>query len=246
MRRLAGEPLQYVLGHWAFRHLELKVDRRVLIPRPETEQVVDVALAELGRRCRPSGDPGAGPGAGRVAVDLGTGSGAIALSLATEGLALCGDLEVWATDVSAGALAVAGENRAEVGRTRQLAPVHLVQGDWFDALPGELAGRIDLLVANPPYVPDSDIAGLDPVVRDWEPREALAAGPSTGGLPGMAAIEAVVRAAPDWLGPSASLVVELDPSQARAAAGLARSVGFGRSRIEADLTGRQRMLVAER
>ncbi len=249
-RRMAGEPLQYVLGCWSFRDLEVAVDRRVLIPRPETEQLVEVALAELGRLSRlPSaaGTNGAGgPAAGRVCVDLGTGSGAIALSLATEGPAVCGDLEVWATDNSAAALAVARDNLSRITATRKIATTHFVQGDWFEALPPELAGRIELLVSNPPYVPAADIAGLDPVVRDWEPREALAAGPGTGGVPGMAAIEAIVRAAPDWLAPEATLVVELDPSQAAVAAEVARSAGLGRIRVEPDLAGRDRMLVAGR
>ncbi len=109
-RRAAGEPLQYVLGRWPFRRLELVVDRRVLIPRPETEQVVEVALAELAslaadRRPSRRGQPGAARA--RCAVDLGTGSGAIALSLAVEGGALAPGLVVWATDVSRDALAVA-------------------------------------------------------------------------------------------------------------------------------------------
>jgi release factor glutamine methyltransferase len=247
-RRLAGEPLQYVLGGWPFRDLELAVDRRVLIPRPETEQLVEVALVELGRRCSPAGAGAGGraPGTGRVCVDLGTGSGAIALSLATEGLALCDDLEVWATDISARALAVAADNLSRITATRRVARTHLLQGDWFDALPPELAGRIQLLVSNPPYVPDEDVDGLDPVVRDWEPRGALAAGPGTGGVAGMAAIEAIVRAAPDWLAPEAAIVVELDPSQAAAAVEVARSAGLRRIRVDADLTGRDRMLVAGR
>jgi release factor glutamine methyltransferase len=245
-RRLAGEPLQYVLGSWPFRHLELVIDRRVLIPRPETEQVVEVALAELGRLCRPRPRGDQGFGGGRVAVDLGTGSGAIALSLATEGRARCPGLEVWATDRSSRALAVAGENLARVARAGEVAAVHLEEGDWFGALPSALIGRIDLLVANPPYVPEAEMADLDPVVRDWEPREALAAGPGRSGAPGMAAIETIIEAAPGWLGPGGVMVIELGPSQAMAAAEVAGSVEFGRIRVERDLAGRDRTLVAGR
>ncbi len=241
-RRLAGEPLQYVLGTWSFRHLDLLVDRRVLIPRPETEQVVEVALAELARIRASSGPDAESP----VCVDLGTGSGAIALSLATEGAAGGGALEVWATDVSVRALAVAGHNRDAVGAGGEHPTVHLVHGSWFAALPPRLAGRVDLVVSNPPYVPEADFAGLDPSVRDWEPREALVAAPGVGGVAGMAAIEAIVGSAPAWLRPGGCLVVEIDPAQAPAAADTAARSGFARVDIERDLSGRDRMLVARR
>lgn len=134
-RRAAGEPLQYVLGSWGFRHLDLLVDRRVLIPRPETEQVVELALREVDR-----------VGA-TLAVDLGTGSGAIGLSLAFERI----DLSVWATDRSPDALAVARANLAGIGRAA--TRVRLAEGDWFAALPAELAGTVDVLVTNPPTSP---------------------------------------------------------------------------------------------
>ena len=125
-RRAAGEPLQYVLGHWGFRHLDLMVNRRVLIPRPETEQVVEVALAELDRL--------GGRDVPTTVVDLGTGSGAIALAVATERVRTT----VWATDASEAALAVARANLAGVGRAG--ARVTMVAGDWFGALPAELRG----------------------------------------------------------------------------------------------------------
>ncbi len=140
-RRLAGEPLQYVLGEWSFRTLDLMVDRRVLIPRPETEQVVEVALAEL--------DTLAVPSRLRVA-DLGTGSGAIALSVAVERPAA----RVWAGDVSADALAVARANLAGIGHAG--TRVTLVEGSWFDALPRDLQGTLDLVISNPPYVVAAD------------------------------------------------------------------------------------------
>ncbi|MDQ1422605.1 MAG: release factor glutamine methyltransferase, partial [Acidimicrobiaceae bacterium] len=155
-RRAAGEPLQYVLGHWPFRRLDLYVDQRVLIPRPETEQVTEVAIALARSMPRPL-----------TIVDLGTGSGAIALSLAAE-LPLVG-VEVWATDVDPAALDVARANLAGLGRSA--ANVRLVEGSWYDALPDELLGRVALLVANPPYVATTD--ALPPEVGEWEPPGAL-------------------------------------------------------------------------
>jgi release factor glutamine methyltransferase len=218
-RRASGEPLQYVLGRWPFRSVELAVDPRVLIPRPETEQVVEVALAELA--AGPS-DPVPG-GTGPVCVDLGTGSGAIALSLAVEAGPRRPGLEVWATDASADALVVASANLtaaapavAAVG-----ARVHLTSGSWFAALPGTLAGRVDLVVANPPYVAEDELAG-------------------------MADVEAIVAGAPGWLRPGGALVVEIAPHQADAAVDAARRAGFGTVRTEPDLAGRVRMLVARR
>jgi release factor glutamine methyltransferase len=248
---MSGEPLQYVLGTWPFRHLELTVDRRVLIPRPETEQMVDVALTELARLATPSGnvDDSTGWWSGRnerIAVDLGTGSGAIALALATEGATIGEHLAVWATDISPGALAVAEENRRALGDAPGASHVHLVEGSWFAALPPELAGRVDLVVSNPPYVAEEDLDGLDPAVRDWEPRQALVAGTGSTGVGGMAAIEEIIRAAPAWLRPAGALVFELDPRQAAAARDEARRAGFGQVAVEPDLCGRDRVLVARR
>jgi release factor glutamine methyltransferase len=224
-RRLAGEPLQYALGRWSFRRLDLLVDRRVLIPRPETEVVVDHALAELDGL-------GAGP-AGRVAVDLGTGSGAIALSLAVERPGLV----VWATDVSEAALDVARANLAGTGRAG--TRVRLAIGSWFDALPAELAGRIDLVVANPPYVATGET--LPHEVAAWEPPGALVAGPT-----GLEDLQALIDGARRWLAPGGVLVLELAPHQAGSVAARAREAGLVRVRVEPDLSGRPRVLVARR
>jgi release factor glutamine methyltransferase len=252
-RRSAGEPLQYVLGRWPFRALDLKVDRRVLIPRPETEEVVGVALAELRRARSGSGpddvaghDQTPGPRPGPVCVDLGTGAGGIALSLATEGATLGPGLEVWATDRSAGALEVARENLHHLGHSDPTAAsrVRLVEGSWFDALPAELAGHVDLVVSNPPYVAESEYPDLDPIVRRWEPRAALVAAPGADGVGGMAAIEAILAGAPRWLGPRGAVVVEIAPSQARPSIEAARRAGFSHMSTERDLSGRRRMLVA--
>lgn len=214
-RRQAGEPLQYVLGRWPFRGVELSVDRRVLIPRPETEQVVEVALAALGQR-RP-----------RVIVDLGTGSGAIALAVATERPGA----EVWATDASPDALAVAGANLAGSG-------VHVARGSWWSALPARLRGGVDLAIANPPYVSVGEMGSLDPVVASWEPRTALEAGPV-----GLEAVAAVIEGAPGWLAPAGILVVEIAPHQADRARELARAAGLQGVEVRPDLAGRDRALV---
>jgi len=242
-RRASGEPLQYVLGRWPFRSVELTVDPRVLIPRPETEHVVTVALAEL------AADPAVGAD-GAVCVDLGTGSGAIALSLAVEAREVAGvpALEVWASDRSAAALEVASANLAALSTVvaGAGARVHLVTGSWYAALPGGLVGRVDLLVSNPPYVAEDEIAGLDPGVREWEPVSALVAPDGASGIGGMADIEAIVAGAPPWLRPGGALVVEIAPHQAGAAADAARRAGLAGVRIERDLAGRSRMLVARR
>ncbi len=220
-RRLAGEPLQYVLGEWSFRTLDLMVDRRVLIPRPETEQVVELALDELDRL--------------RVeepqVADLGTGSGAIALSIAAERPRT----RVWATDVSADALAVARNNLAGVGAPA--AHVTLSEGSWFDALPESLQGALHLVISNPPYVAATD--DLPAEVADWEPAGALIPGPT-----GLEAIEQIVAGAPDWLVRPGVLVVEVAPTQADAVVALADAAGFDDARVAPDLWGRPRALVA--
>jgi release factor glutamine methyltransferase len=229
-RRAAGEPLQYVVGRWGFRTLDLLVDRRVLIPRPETETVVEWALAEIDRR-RAERDA-AGAGAVTV-VDLGTGSGAIALAVAAERPGV----DVWATDRSPDALAVARANLAGIGSAA--ARVRLAEGDWFAALPGELRGATDVIVSNPPYVAADD--DLPAEVRDWEPVGALIAGAS-----GREDLERLVDQAPEWLVRGGALVVELAPHQAAAVAGRARAVGYAEAIVRPDLTGRERLVVARR
>ena len=244
-RRAAGEPLQYVFGHWPFRGLDLQVDPRVLIPRPETEQVVEVALAEA--RWLASAGAGAN-GDGLVIVDAGTGSGAIALSLATE-LGPGVVAEMWATDASADALAVATSNLEAVRRSRPatvgLPAVTLVHGNWLDPLPERLRGRVDLVVSNPPYVSEAEWPELADEVR-LEPRRALVAGAATDGTPGLGDVEVVLRQAWDWLRRRGAVVVELAPHQADAATSLAEAIGYGETRVELDLTKRPRALVARR
>lgn len=223
-RRQRGEPLQYVIGHWSFRALDLMVDRRALIPRPETEVVVGVALAELRRLGVPA----------PVVVDLGTGSGAIALSIAVE----VHTAQVWATDRSLDALAVASANLAGAG-TGAAARVRLAQGDWWSALPDGLRGMVDLVVANPPYIAEGEMAGLSPEVVDWEPHSALVAGPT-----GLEALADILGGAPSWLRRGGVAVCEVAPHQADQACDMALASGFVEAMAHPDLTGRQRALVA--
>lgn len=220
-RRVAGEPLQYVIGRWAFRRLDLYLDRRVLIPRPETEMVVQVALAEV-----------APLGKHPIIVDLGTGSGAIALSMAVE----VPTAEVWATERSPAAVAVARANLAGVG-TLVASRVRLLEGSWFDPLPPLMQGRVQLVVSNPPYVANTE--QLPAEVTEWEPTEALRAGAT-----GLEAIAEIVEQAPGWLARPGALVVEIAPHQAADATRLAWEAGFVDVDVRLDLTGRQRMLVA--
>lgn len=219
-RRETGEPLQYVLERWPFRELELFVDRRVLIPRPETEVVVEAALAEHTR-------------VGGPVVDLGTGSGAIALSVAVERPGT----EVWGVDRSEGAVAVARANCTGLGR--RAASVRLVEGSWFEPLPESLAGSVGVVVSNPPYVPDDE--PLPAVVADWEPSQAL-----RSGADGLDDIRVIVAGAQRWLAPGGALVVEHGATQAEAVRSVAEEAGFLEVRTGQDLAGRDRYLVARR
>ncbi len=220
-RRSTGEPLAYVLGHWPFRTLDLMVDRRVLIPRPETEQVAGWALDELARLDRE----------GPTVADLGCGSGAIGLAVAVEHPGS----EVWMGDLSADAVAVARANLAGLGRRG--ANVRVGQGDWFGALPAQSEGSFDLIVANPPYVAPGD--QIDRAVAEWEPPMALWADDPAG----LGHLQTLVQGAPRWLQPHGVLVLEAQPNQATALIDLA-SARFEQSDIMVDYAGRARALVA--
>lgn len=214
-----GEPLAYVLGHWSFRTIEVLVDQRVLIPRPETEVVAGRAL-ERAQTC---------PAPRRV-VDLGTGTGAIGLSLATE-LPTTGT-EVWVTDISADALDVARANAIGIGRGA--ANVRIAHGSWFDALPRDLLGAFDVVVSNPPYIARDD-QEVEPGVVGWEPHEALFAGDD-----GLDALRLIIQQAPQWLRSQGWLIVEIGHRQADAVGNLMTEVGFKEVQIGIDLAGRTR------
>jgi len=219
-RHRAGEPLPYVLGRWSFRHLDLAVDRRVLIPRPETEVVAGLAIDLARSLPRPI-----------VLADLGTGSGAIGLALADE-LPLVG-VTVWLTDASIDALDLARANLAGIGR--HAANVRVADGDWFDALPA--GTTLDLAVANPPYVADGAV-DLDHAVREWEPHEALFAGPD-----GLDPIRTIVAAAPRHVRGGGWLVLEIGADQGPVVEQLLRAGGYADVSIRPDLAGRDRVAV---
>jgi release factor glutamine methyltransferase len=220
-RHLAGEPLAYVLGHWSFRHLDLAVDRRVLIPRPETEVVAGVALELAGAMARPL-----------TIADLGTGAGAIGLALADE-LPLDG-ITVWLTDASADAIDVARANLAGLGRRGR--NVRIAVGSWFDAFPR--GTTLDLAVANPPYIAD-DSPNVEVAVREWEPAAALFAGPD-----GLDAIRAIAVTAPRWIRAGGWLVLEIGADQGAAVAELLAAGAYEAVEIRPDLAGRDRVAVA--
>jgi len=233
-RRRGGEPLQYVLGHWPFRELDLLVDPRALIPRPETEWLTDVALAELDRLL-------ASKGRANV-VDLGTGTGAIALSIATERAGR--GVSVTATDCDPDALDLARANELRVRTREGGARVEFRLGRWWEALPVVERGCIDLVVSNPPYVDAVEWEQLDPVVRDHEPHGALVAGPGSDYTPGFVDIEAILVGAAGWLARPGTAVLEIAPSQADAALRAAAAQGSTGHRVLADLADRPRALVA--
>ncbi len=221
-RRVLGEPLAYCVGRIGFRHLVLSVDRRVLIPRPETEIVVEEALRVA------AGTPGG------IAIDIGTGSGAIALALATEGRFD----QMIATDLSADALAVATENAERVAPSTPLEFRHGADlAPLADLKPAGRSARV--IVSNPPYIAYSEAAALPASVREWEPPVALFADHD-----GMARYEALIAGAPAILEPGGWLVLELDTTRAVRTADLARTAGYDEVRLVKDLAGRDRVLVA--
>jgi release factor glutamine methyltransferase len=197
----------------------------VLIPRPETETVVEEAL----RLARDMPAP-------LLCADLGCGSGAIGLSLAAE-LPLAGTT-VWLTDVSVDAVAVARANAAGLGRNA--ANVRIAAGSWFAALPPELRGCFDLLVSNPPYIAAGD-AAVEPMVHDWEPHLALYAGDD-----GLDAIREIVAGATDWLRPGGALVLEIGSGQGGVVRDLLADHGYDEPRVVPDLAGHDRIATGRR
>lgn len=209
-RRRTREPLQYVLGEWGFRNLVLAVDRRALIPRPETEMVVERALAHIEDLETP-----------RV-LDVGTGSGAIALALADEHPGA----RVVALDVSPEALSLARENLKRTGLGDR---VELRRGDLVDGV----RGPFDLVVSNPPYVRADELSGLQPEVRDWEPRVALV---------GEGLAEAIAAGARRILRPGGALVLEVAENSAGRVASELERLAYEDVGITLDLAGRDRVV----
>lgn len=216
-RRSEREPLQYVIGHVEFGDLALKVDRRALIPRPETERLLELVGETLAQPPR------------RV-LDLGTGTGALALALARR----YPEAEVVATDVSREALALAAEN-AET--TALGGRVRLVESDWFAA--PEIGAGFDLIITNPPYLAGAEVDAAAPEVRDFEPRGALTPGPA-----GIEALAVIVREAFGRLVPGGLLACETGIAQHQALEEMARARGYTRIERRPDLTGRDRYVLA--
>jgi release factor glutamine methyltransferase len=218
-RRASREPLQYILGSKGFRYLELAVDRRVLIPRPETEMLVERALGLIRMA---GGHP--------VVVDVGTGSGCIALSICRE----CPGAVVHATDICGLALEAARANSIRLGLAG-LPSFHL--GDLLDALPPELQGRCDLIVSNPPYVREGDFTSLPPEVREHEPYHSLVAGPL-----GVEKHLLLMRQAPWWLAPGGWLLMEGAEDQMEELAPRAEEMGYREIGVQEDLNRRPRII----
>lgn len=222
-RRTRHEPLQYLLGDTGFCGLELAVGPGVFIPRPETELLVERALAAAPR----------GPG---VAVDLCAGSGAVACALAARHASLV----VWAVELLPAAAVWARENIRRLGLG---ARVSVLEGDLFAPLAdSDVAGRCDLVVANPPYIGHDDLATLPEEVRAWEPLTAL-----DGGFDGTAVIARILSQAPDFLRPGGTLLLEMGHDQAeRIRRRIAAEASYARPEVYRDLLGRERVLAVRR
>jgi release factor glutamine methyltransferase len=221
-RRVAREPVAYIIGQREFWSLELEVTPEVLIPRPETEGLVTAALELLAGR---QGGPRP-----RM-VDLGTGSGAIAIALAASLPAA----DIWASDRSLGALAVARRNAQRHGADGR---IRFLAGDWLAPFRSAPPG-IDLIVANPPYIPSAHLAGLQPEVRDFEPRVAL-----DGADDGLACLGRIIADARRVLTPGGHLLLELGFDQSPAVAALLTKAGLTEIRFHRDFAGHLRVAQA--
>ncbi|MEI8315723.1 MAG: peptide chain release factor N(5)-glutamine methyltransferase [Verrucomicrobiota bacterium] len=213
-RRVAGEPLQYVTGEAEFCGLKLAVDRRVLIPRPETELLVEIVAAR-----KPA-----------TVVDVGTGSGCIALALAQRLPAA----EVTAVDISSDALAVA---KANAGRYDFKNFTRLLEGDLLSIFPDGFT--VDAIVSNPPYIASGDSAQLPREVKDFEPAQALFAG-----VDGLEVIRRLILEAKRFLSPNGFVALEIGAGQCAAVAKLLESAGYKVAQVEKDLQGHERVIVA--
>ncbi len=221
-RRVAGEPLQYILGTAPFCDFELETGPGVLIPRPETETLVELAQAAYGAT------GGAGP-----VLDLCTGSGAVALALARS---LPPETPVYATDLSAAALTWARRNRARLGLEKRTI---LLEGDLFAPLPPGLRFRV--ITANPPYIPAAEYAALPPEVREFEPKLALEAGAD-----GLDVLRRIAEAAPARLLSGGWLLCEIDSPQAAAVTALFQENGLEEAAVHPDRFGRARIATARK
>lgn len=216
-RRAEGMPLQYVTGEMPFRHLVVRVEPGVFIPRPETEVLVDGVLAAIDGIREP------------IIVDLCTGSGCVASAIAHEHAGA----RVWATDTSVLAVET---SRRNASRARVADRVQVLHGDLFDPLPDELLANVDVVVSNPPYIPSADLPDLPPEVLGFEPHEALDGGPD-----GLDVFRRIADDAKRWLRPGGALLVELDTKRVEEAARTLDTWYEGVGVLK-DLTGRDRIV----
>jgi release factor glutamine methyltransferase len=224
-RRAKREPLQHIIGNQEFWGLEFKVTPDVLIPRPETELIIEAALSVVEDRNRQV-----------MIIDLCTGSGCIAVSLAKE----LASAHVIATDASERALAVARENARDHGVADR---IRYLEGDLFDPLEElDIRGRVDIIVSNPPYVRTGDLPTLQPEVRDYEPAMALIAGPE-----GTEMAMKIIQLAPEYLKKSGALIMEMGLGQAEALTRIVEATGaYSKLEILKDLAGIERVIVARK
>ncbi len=221
-------PLQYITGHVEFMSLDFVVDEHTLIPRQDTEILVEAALNKIKNR-KPSNET-------MTIVDIGTGCGNIAISLAAN----LQNAQLYASDTSREALAVAGIN---VRRHRLADRVHLLHGDLFEAFDGHLdRGDIDFIVSNPPYVREADWNKLEPEIKEHEPRDAL-----VGGKDGLCFYKRIIREAPEWLRPEGFLILEVGETQAETITKLIETEGhFENIEITKDLQKIDRIVSVRR
>jgi len=253
-RRAAGEPLQYITGEAEFFGLKFAVDRRVLIPRPETELLVETVLERLkaagSRQQAGAIAPTASEASTLTIIDVGTGSGCIAVALAKGLMATgpsrtrdssrsrdacaTGEIEIYATDASPEALEVAASNAARHGVEKN---IRFLPGDLLDVLPDSL--QVDAVVSNPPYIATGELAKLPREVRDFEPVRAL-----TAGEDGLEVIRRLVTNARRVLGPSGFVALEIGAGQRVAVEALFVKAGYEIDRVAKDLQGHERVIVA--
>lgn len=217
VRRANREPWQYIVGHAAFLDLELQVDPRVLIPRPETEELVMLLIE--GATAAP-----------QAIVDLGTGSGAIALALAKA----YPEAVVVAVDKSQDALSVARHNAERLGLA---ARIHFLESNWFSAL----EGRFDWIVANPPYLTEDELLGAAPEVKEHEPKTALVALEE-----GRLDLEVILKGAMDYLNPAGIIALEMGIHHGEGLLRYAQGLGYGNCEVKNDLSGRARYFFAKK
>lgn len=218
-RRRSREPLQYITGEAAFRHLVLRVNPDVLVPRPETEWVAEEAIAAIRNMHKPA------------VLDIGTGSGAIAISVASE----VSQAEVVAVDISRSAISLA---MANAERYNVDSRIRFIVSDYFAGLPAHYEEHFNVIVSNPPYIARSDLAGLEPEVKDFEPVIALTPGPDP-----LSPHKIIAAGAPRWLKQGGIVVLEIGAGTGEAGRAVLESTGYYKDvELLLDLAGQDRVV----